>query len=627
MAEGWVKKSAFDAATSISPADIIDFVDVSASANVRGTWKDVSPIYSTLSADVSASATSIAPLFVPDWVQANGAWVVIDFPTTECEVRKITAVSGNTLTVAALDYAHSSSDPVLFITAPTVNVKWFGAKGDGTTDDYTAIARALTQAGGLGNNAVCLLPSDGQYNVSTGLDVPAGVELRIVAGAKLYLTADVNAVRLRDGARVTGGGAIDCSGITLTNAAVYLDGSDTFATDNITAVDDINLISTGQNGYGIHCYANGNTHYISFCRFTNITIDEFGSGLRLEAIDPGGGNNSWVNGNIFDNITMSFCERFIETIGNTDPPNAVNRNFFTNIHGQCGAATNYAVWMQGQGNYVRGVFWDPSNAAGSDLIYLDTTSMNNRIMVSATDGTYWNDQGINNLIDDFQNAALPRPLLSPPHGIMFGSYPSIVDEYLTHVDLWATATLTGTAPSSGDVRRLFDLEATYTKWNATTAIDTVATVITVDFGATTNGLIAMAVLFGQGEEADEVTFEYYDGSWNTLLSKTGNRQHIVYRGTKPDAPDNVSGLNGITQLRYTFRGLVGSQVNIYRLCAWFSTKWGTAYVKAEDGTFTTAPNFIGIMANSTKDPTTDAPDDWVEVKIAGTTYYLPAYLA
>jgi hypothetical protein len=33
----------------------------------------------------------------------------------------------------------------------------------------------------------------------------------------------------------------------------------------------------------------------------------------------------------------------------------------------------------------------------------------------------------------------------------------------------------------------------------------------------------------------------------------------------------------------------------------------------------------GTMGNGTEDPTTDAPTDWVEVDIGGTTYYLPAY--
>jgi hypothetical protein len=38
-------------------------------------------------------------------------------------------------------------------------------------------------------------------------------------------------------------------------------------------------------------------------------------------------------------------------------------------------------------------------------------------------------------------------------------------------------------------------------------------------------------------------------------------------------------------------------------------------------------DFKGTMGNSTKDPATQAPADWVQVKIAGTTYYLPAYAA
>ncbi|RLJ08590.1 MAG: hypothetical protein DRP12_00045 [Candidatus Aenigmatarchaeota archaeon] len=38
-------------------------------------------------------------------------------------------------------------------------------------------------------------------------------------------------------------------------------------------------------------------------------------------------------------------------------------------------------------------------------------------------------------------------------------------------------------------------------------------------------------------------------------------------------------------------------------------------------------NYAGSMGDSTKDPRTDAPDDWVEIKINGTTYYIPAYSA
>lgn len=38
-------------------------------------------------------------------------------------------------------------------------------------------------------------------------------------------------------------------------------------------------------------------------------------------------------------------------------------------------------------------------------------------------------------------------------------------------------------------------------------------------------------------------------------------------------------------------------------------------------------NYTGSMGNSTKDPTTDAPTDWLQIKISGTDYYVPAYTA
>lgn len=38
-------------------------------------------------------------------------------------------------------------------------------------------------------------------------------------------------------------------------------------------------------------------------------------------------------------------------------------------------------------------------------------------------------------------------------------------------------------------------------------------------------------------------------------------------------------------------------------------------------------DYRGTMSNSTKNPTADAPADWVEIKIGGTQYFIPAYAA
>lgn len=56
---------------------------------------------------------------------------------------------------------------------------------------------------------------------------------------------------------------------------------------------------------------------------------------------------------------------------------------------------------------------------------------------------------------------------------------------------------------------------------------------------------------------------------------------------------------------------------------------GTAVLKAHktDIAIAVPLDFIGTMGNSSKDPTTDAPADWVQIDIGGTTYYLPAYAA
>jgi hypothetical protein len=84
-----------------------------------------------------------------------------------CEIRKVTGISGLTLTVAALDYAHNKDDGVIYTTDSATNVKWFGAKGDGTTDDTTAIQRAIDQADDQNLNTVFVPP--GTYDISSSL--------------------------------------------------------------------------------------------------------------------------------------------------------------------------------------------------------------------------------------------------------------------------------------------------------------------------------------------------------------------------------------------------------------------------------------------------------------------------
>lgn len=121
---------------------------------------DVVSFIDKLSSDVAASATTINVNRLPRGAAANGFWVCIDPWTIQAEIRKVTGVTGTALTVAALTYSHNADDGVIFMTDPIVNVKWFGAKGDGTTDDTAVIQAAIDDAVA---GAIIYFPDKGPY--------------------------------------------------------------------------------------------------------------------------------------------------------------------------------------------------------------------------------------------------------------------------------------------------------------------------------------------------------------------------------------------------------------------------------------------------------------------------------
>lgn len=126
-----------------------------------------------LLANYSAGSTSINVSGVPKNMDDYQGWVVIDPYTNECEIRRIANVTGNQLTIGALSYNHNGNDPVIFTDMRTIYVSWFGAKGDGVTNDTIPINRALSMTFIIGSRGrtrpsiTVLLSPEGEYIVTT----------------------------------------------------------------------------------------------------------------------------------------------------------------------------------------------------------------------------------------------------------------------------------------------------------------------------------------------------------------------------------------------------------------------------------------------------------------------------
>lgn len=76
-----------------------------------------------------------------------GNWIALSPFTSACELRRINSISGVTIGVTALANSHAKDSAVLwFDSEPRYTPELFGAKGDGSTDDTTAIQAAIDAA-------------------------------------------------------------------------------------------------------------------------------------------------------------------------------------------------------------------------------------------------------------------------------------------------------------------------------------------------------------------------------------------------------------------------------------------------------------------------------------------------
>jgi hypothetical protein len=81
-----------------------------------------------------ATDTTLTMRVAPDSIAGGSTWMYIDPYTIRCEMRKITGISGNTLTLdRALSKAHAATAAVIYSAVAMASPTLWGAKGDGAT--------------------------------------------------------------------------------------------------------------------------------------------------------------------------------------------------------------------------------------------------------------------------------------------------------------------------------------------------------------------------------------------------------------------------------------------------------------------------------------------------------------
>lgn len=103
-------------------------------------------LHYTLASDSAAGANSITLDKDVAGILAGGFYVAVGATTTSCEIRRVTAVSGGTLTLASptLKLAHTAGEYVRVLTSSYVTPEWFGCKADDSTfDSYQGLQQAF----------------------------------------------------------------------------------------------------------------------------------------------------------------------------------------------------------------------------------------------------------------------------------------------------------------------------------------------------------------------------------------------------------------------------------------------------------------------------------------------------
>lgn len=148
----------------------------------------------TLTGAASAGASSITAS-----ATAPTGFVAIEPYSTNCEVRRISSISGSTINLSsALSFSHSNGVRAILFESGSVPVGWWGAKGDNSTDDIAALQAAVESLANAGTNQTLAgLALDGAgrgYLISQPWNLPnhTAIQRFVISARSNYAPGDLN---------------------------------------------------------------------------------------------------------------------------------------------------------------------------------------------------------------------------------------------------------------------------------------------------------------------------------------------------------------------------------------------------------------------------------------------------
>lgn len=260
----------------------------------------------------------------------------------------------------------------------------FGAVGDGATDCTAALTAALASV--AADYGTVYIP-DGEYLLTdagnTGFVVPTRCNLVFAPGAVLnYNGTAAKIFNIKNGTQFLGNGArINVTNTSWNGVALFYDGANRYADDYPCALDSINLKGADiTKGTGLALEATAATNFISFVRYSNVTINEMNFGLTLNCGSSGDAGDvntwHWINGNIFENFNFYGTRYGMNLSGLETVPAEVAGNFFNNFSFE---TPNIPVYTNGPSrNFFNNFYiWDWNFGSGNPVIF-DGASVNNQ---------------------------------------------------------------------------------------------------------------------------------------------------------------------------------------------------------------------------------------------------------